>query len=520
MHSGFDTTSNSYYRLLDTLNFNSWHRYLGWFPGDDVDGDPGIIATGVTGRVTQNNSRNIRTIFQRPVTTYAAYGQRSDYQCEKINTGDNYWFYAYNTSTENAHVSDVSDSGGIVKHASLNAGEPGVWEGYLVKNLRSNREQCNKQIGHLLDNVYKWYVKPRIRIPIGLSDTIKVCRIEIIDWDDSVRKSVDLTALNFRRQDTAYSGKYMDEFYFNPNVLSAIEADTSEICPGPPRDPYGWKNSPFKTDFRVYWYGQCDMWIDYIRVENDPAQKLFEDPDIENRIIAEVNFAMADFDPERPNHFYQEEFEFNHSPCIKRVNEIIESESDNDLTFMVNLNVEMYNTVVPYYYDSNRVFGADDIQNYLIDYANIKILIPTTYDLEGYRGAHYPNDLYSRASLNPNTLPVYSQPGNSNLSYDSSKGLLAYTTTPSEYDDWLQYRFDEILGYPWRFTNIFKMCDTIRDNTGIAIMDLHQTHLWYEGGYRLKEPTNQEMEVCANLAVSYGIKGILYFAYDGNVVDD
>lgn len=524
MNSGYDNTSDAYARLSDTFKVNSWHKYGSWFSGDVVDGDPGVIANGVISRLNRNDLRDIRTVFQRPVTTYAAYGQRSDYQCENISHGADYWFYGYNSSEMNTYVGDVPDSGGIVKHASLNGSSPGVWEGYLVKNLRSNREQCNKKIGHLLDNRHKWYLRPRMRIPTGLNDTTKVCRIEIVDWNDTLRKSIELIALNFRAQNSVYSGNYMDKFYFVANVLSAIEIDTNDICPGPAKDPYAWKNEPMKTDYRVYWYGQCDLWIDYIRLEDEPARRLFEG-ELNTQINAEVNFAKANFDPEHPNHFYQEEFEFNHTPCIKEVNRIIETASGSELTFMVNLNLEMYNTVIPFYNDSSRIFSADDIQKYLIDYANIKILMPTTYDLEGFRDnasypTHYPNNLSSRASLSPNTLPVYNQSGNGNLSYDSSKGLLAYKTSISEYDDWIQHRLDNLAGHYWRFSNIMKICDTITKNTGIVLMNLHQSHLWYDGEYRLKEPTNQEMEVCANIAISYGAKGIMYFAYDGNVEDN
>jgi len=521
MHSGFDNTADAYKRLSDTLKINSWHKYGSWFDGDTIDADSNKIAAGVTNRVSQNDIRDIRTVFHRPVTAFAAYGQRSDYQCENISYGADYWFYAYNNSITNTYVSDVSDSGGIVKHASLNAGSPGVWEGYLVKNLRSNREQCNKKIGHLLDNKYQWYLRPRMRIPTGLNDTIKVCRIEIVDWNDTLRKSVELTADNFNTITIPYNGQYMDQFYFlTNNYLSSIKIDTNDICPGSAKDPYSWKNDPMKTDYRVYWYGQCDLWIDYIRLEDEPARRLYEG-ELNAQINAEVNYAKANYNPDHPNYFYQEEFEFNHSPCIKEVNRIIETAPGSDLTFMVNLNVELYNTVVPYYYDSSRFFYADDFRKYLVDYANIKILIPTTYDLDGGTDTYlYPNNLKSRASLSPNTLPVYSQPGNSNLSYDPSKGLLAYTTNPSEYDDWIQYRFDNVQDYNWKFTNIFKLCDTIADRSGIDLMDLHQTHLWNEGSYRLKEPTNQEMEVCANLAVSYGVKGLLYFSYDGNVTDN
>lgn len=53
-----------------------------------------------------------------------------------------------------------------------------------------------------------------MRIPTGLNDTIKVCRIEIVDWNDTLRKSVELTADNFNTITIPYNGQYMDQFTF------------------------------------------------------------------------------------------------------------------------------------------------------------------------------------------------------------------------------------------------------------------------------------------------------------------
>jgi len=280
--------------------------------------------------------------------------------------------------------------------------------GYIVKELKANREQSNQQWGTISGDHYReWYVKPKIRIPIGLPNNTAVCRIEVFNWDSSMIRSVEITVKEFKDQNNNYDGQYMDEYYFEPNtnILSAIKLNPGEICPGPQKEFWNWNDVRIKTDYRVYWYGQCDMWIDYVRVENLQAKQLFEDPFINAKIVSEVKSAMLNYDDMRPNNFYQEEFEFNTNPCRKRVVEIINSVSEGKLTLMPNLNAELYNCVVPHY--ELNAFTASDIEKYLIDYANLKILVPTSYCLEGSEDAnHYPTSLYSRASLSPNTLPV------------------------------------------------------------------------------------------------------------------
>jgi hypothetical protein len=117
------------------------------------------------------------------------------------------------------------------------------------------------------------------------------------------------------------------------------------------------------------------MWIDYIRVENEPARRLYEG-ELNTEIIAEVNFAMADFDPERPNHFYQEEFEFNNLPCIGYVNKIIEDETQGKLTLMANLQYNMFRYHVPP--DANGYvehFSPARLKKYLVDSAGLDIIL-------------------------------------------------------------------------------------------------------------------------------------------------
>ncbi|MGB3019507.1 MAG: hypothetical protein WBC65_17005, partial [Ignavibacteria bacterium] len=535
MHAGFhpsdqcSTEFSSYNFLKDTLGFNSWHRYGCWFPGDNVFGDSTAIAQGIANTLSQNNSHGLRTIFDRPIIRYLAYGQRSDYQCEQIPTGSDYYFHSFDSSVTNSNVHDMNDysfngGGAKVKHAGLNGSIPGSLQGYIVSHLRSNREQCNRIIDHTRDDNYNWYVRPRIRVDSAFVNDntnleAKICRIDILDWNGDLTESVILRAMNFRESlSSIYNANYADTFSFISwgNDTTDLILEPTQLCPDPIKNSFDWGES-IEVDFRVYWYGNCDMWIDYIRLEDEPAKQLFEVSTVNryltNRLSSEINLALSNYnatDP-IPNNFYNEEFEFNMTPCTQKLSKIIDSVSQGRLSMMVNLNMDMYNAHIPRFWE-NHIFTAYDFKKYLIDSSKITTILPNPYFLEGW----LQNDTFvgnNRESYNPNTLPVYSEfPG---VSYDPRIGLLAYPTSPTQYDSWLQFNLDE-RDFAFDFLNVMKITDELSKITSVDIIDLHQSHMWNQWNHKLKEPTNEELEMTANLALSYGAKGFMYFAYNGN----
>jgi hypothetical protein len=477
MHSGADSSNintgcnpdfsqNLYSILRDTLRFNAWHRYGCWFDNDVPLGNIGVISQGITNTLTQNNQHGLRTIFDRPISRYVCYGQRSDYECEKISQYNDYYFHSFKNSITNTYVSDFADynfngAGAKVKYCSFNAGGPGVWSGYIVKDLISNREQCNRVIDHTRDDIYDWYVKPRIRIDTAFANNpnnqeVKVCRIEMIDWNDNLVKSVDIRVKNFKNLNLRYLGDYIVEYYYLPYGDTAnLNLSPTDLCPetSPMKRFNEWVRDTIKTDFRVFWYGVCEMYIDRIRVENLPAKQLFDrDQRLMDQIEAEVNLA-SNFDPTNPipNNFYNEEFEFNMTPCNQELSKIIDSISQEKISLMVNINMDMYNVHIPNY---EQIFEPADFKKYLLDNSKIKIILPNPYYLEGWEDS----DTIGNPSKNPNTLPVYSHW--QGIGYDISKGLLTYPASPAEYDIWLQNQLDDQPSY-YNFKTVMKKYDEI-----------------------------------------------------------
>ncbi len=251
------------------------------------------------------------------------------------------------------------------------------------------------------------------------------------------------------------------------------------------------------------------MWIDRIRVEDFPAHELLtlHTPKVEEWIRAEVqDIAMAEIGTgnESPYKFYIEEFEMNHLPCIGYLNKKIIEYSGGRLSLMVNYNHDLIKAFIPNSWI--KLFSASQAKKYLIDSAGLREIFTECYNLEGWRNNEHNG---GRESYVPNTLY-------NGQDYQLNSGLLVYKKSPSEYDDWIQQHFDDYSLPGLNLKHIFQFSDSISKSANIPFFNLTQVHMWCSPGHMLKEPTNEEIELINTLAVSYGAKGILYFAWDSN----
>lgn len=394
MHSGIDT-NYVYYPQLGT---NGWHKYTaplnwGWpgIPNDNYNQPASAYRDAVIQRMDSNKNRGFRSVMDRPKIEYLAFGQRSDYQCEDSNHLDHdLWFYSYKNHNVGFDYQDNTSfgNGQWVKKCQVYPDNPGTNPGYVVKDLRANREQANRYWPPwIADSAYAWYVMPRIRIDtsiLSINSNTKVCAVIIHDWNGNTVDSVDILANYFRDVNQPYDGHYIDEYYFpDSNKLKIFQG---VICPGNRKDFGNWVSDTIKTDFRVYWYGLCDMWIDYVRVENLPAHQLFKGQ-WDNAIREETQIAKHGYNSANPipNNFYIEEFEFNIVPAMSYVDSIIQDESNNELSLMVNLNYPLFSAHIPPDGSGNRYeLSAAYLNDHLVNKAHLKYLVNMSYPLEGF----------------------------------------------------------------------------------------------------------------------------------------
>ncbi len=521
-----DAWAGSNILLKDTLKLNTWHKYSGYFTGgwihsvyggeihDSIFTDSSLYYDGIKSLMANNyEDKGLKTIMDRPKISYLAWGQRSDYQCEKTIADADYWFYTYTThDSGNFHDSvdnSIHGDGEKVRYCQPNPGNPSLNSGWIVKDLKANREQINRGWNYEQnDDSHEWYVLPRIRIDSSFAANPgnfnkPVCKIIVLDFNENTIKSVTLKISNFKKTiDSIYHGNYLEEYFPQTGDTNLIISPGGKFNP----DSAFVGNGNCKVDFRIWYYGECAMWIDRVRVENQVAHDLlngYYEQSGREWIRWECNLAL-----ENPNYirnFYIEEFEFSAIPCIKYVNEKIKQITDNQLSLMVALNYDLFRVHTPLYPDHQ--FTASQINKYLIQEAGLKTYFSNVYALEGWEG-NETTDYYHlnrQRSHHPSTLY--------NGNYNSSTGILSHLiNSPSIYDDSLQCSLDEGLGGT-KFTHMMKLNDEISKESGVPSINLAQAHLHFISTHKLKEPSNEELNLITNLAVSYGAKGIMYFTF-------
>ncbi|MBE2216944.1 MAG: hypothetical protein IAE90_01995 [Ignavibacteria bacterium] len=530
-----DNYYSDYHLLRDSMNMNLWHRYTGdsvidgkHLPrglsfGDLINVSSDVYKSDIERQLTSNQENGFKSWLQRPKIEWLCYGQRSDYQCERdIETDDNLWFYSFG-----AHYtgSDITDEG--VKVVQCIAGRDKA--GWVARKLKANNEQCSKNEGEnawMDDSQCGWIVKPRIRLDPAFVNNpanrnVPVCSLSIVNDRGEVIKNVILKAKNFLI-DNVYDGKYIEEFRY-------YEGDDSLFISGAWGDSGPWSSrgndttdavipNVCKADIQLYWYGNCNFRVDYIRVDNTAADELFRGR--RDKWIEEES-QLAKFNSSAVK-FYIELFKFNNIPCIKYVNDKLKTINSNT-DIITDFFWAYYTAHIPWSlaihgkWSTSTHFDADNIiKNYIFPVGITEFLIET-YPLTG--SERFPLD--SNFSKIPNTLPIISGPG-----------IIAYPVEPEEYDNWLQDQLDYSV-YPnppssggssseaqWRDPGYFrwtlKLASEISQKTGINWINIPQAHLWWKPPFEVRrEPTNEELELMANLALSYGAKGLMYFYWNG-----
>ena len=391
----------------DYFGMNLWHRYInekydsvmgrkvptGWDYNfgngphlDNLNAHINDYKNVVTGVLGENAENEMITLMHRPKIDWLCYGQRSDYQCEKKQYVNPYlWFYSFqeNVGQSKRDNSQYGD-GQYVLHCSQNiipdGGQSYMSEGSVLSRLRCNNQQTKNEKGWKYDKESLWYVKPSIRIDSNVAHNLQnpnVCKIKVIASDgQTVLKEVIIRANDFLDGNDEYNGRYLEEFYFPIGTNLTIDSAWGDAGAW---DSRGNGTCGNEADIQVYWYGNCDMWIDYIRVDNDVAHRLLKgnDPQFEQWLEWEADdiggHTYGGF--HSPYRFYIEELEFNNVPCIEYVNKKLQYHSSPDtVDMMVCFYWANFTNHLPYdhavtngYWKENVKFDAETLHEVFMD---------------------------------------------------------------------------------------------------------------------------------------------------------
>ncbi|HEX2787945.1 MAG TPA: hypothetical protein VHP32_08570 [Ignavibacteria bacterium] len=516
---GTKLMNDTFTTYLNSLNINALQRYG---TGEDFDDADGGFFTPVS-NYKNNLEYTLRQSDAVLQTNYAlylhrekivrpAYGQSSKYQSE-YNSSDlkNKIIkpgYGYLTSeTGKIEIDNLNGNIQTVRKCLTNSQRAG----YVVKDLYENLEQVNdlssshyysdrKSNSKLASCTnLRWYIKPRIRIEQTFANNpnnknVNVFRLDIIGFSGNLVKSVEIKASNFLNNGY-YDGGYLENYFNLNDTTMSILADI--LNNGANQDNY--VNS--KIDYRIYWYDNVDMWIDYVRIDDEWAHFLIEDPD--DRIPSDINrwqfnqkirdeaeqiAAMNGF-----GYFYMDEFKYNNIACVAEVNKRIKQYNPN--TGLVPVVCEvciqwgsgLKNTPELHaVYDSLHSSGAvTDIL--LTDIYPISTNIPVPYNLSLPNDTTYPGTVEYILAEN---REQYNDKLSSVITNATLFGLENFKNASLK-----AKQYGWTLCYGTQIHTFENFNCTSKDFTG------------------LREPTNEEIKFQSNLALAYGAKQVFHFIY-------
>ncbi len=254
-----------------------------------------------------------------------------------------------------------------------------------------------------------------------------------------------------------------------------------------------------RVDYRIYWYGEAEVLLDYVRIDDEWAHFLFADPNgklqgnkyrFGERIESEVK-ALSDL----PGfgYFYLDEFYYNNIPCVAEVLRRIKSVNPNTGIMMLGPPAVGIAAGIKNELSWQETYDYMESQGLLADFA-----LTQTYPFFDYLPLP-PNLRRPDVNLFPGTVKY---------------------TVASDNEDYNDAINNEAITH----RNIFKtIADKLRRKSGLAFVSTIQTHSVetnfiyaptcdripdYE---RKREPTNEEISLQAYYSMTYGAKQIHYF---------
>ncbi|MCE1166393.1 MAG: hypothetical protein LWX07_13425, partial [Bacteroidetes bacterium] len=459
-----------------------------------------------------NGDINIQNgFYERRTIKTLCEAQRSTYETEdSVKYG-----FRNDITPKTGNIYGPDGYGASGRWAQYGANSPG----YLVSGLIVNGEQSDNYkfcgAGPRDDSI--WYVKPRMRIDSAdvyrLYDSV-IARIEIYNFEGDTCKTINMTGKNFVFGNP-YNGRYIEEFNFynNPNPL-AISGDMQHLNKGAVAEfdsTYHIRNC--KVDYRIWWTGRCNLWVDYVRLDDFRAHQLFKTGS--NYYIDKLDQEINAF-KDKAFIFYEDEIRYNNIPALKLVSERIKSITGTPANFAVlafpSINGAVYNTAL---YNNDR----SALMKQFLDSVSVRYLLGEAYPVctKGDDGGntdffcYYPPNLSSAANckqidfLKASSSYVYTNAiqqrfGANTGNYDITQSMKSFS-----YTAYLN-KMSEIAN-----TRNLPMISSIQAHSLLKINSSNKL----TSDFNLREPTNEEIGAMTFMALCYGSKGIIYFDYPG-----
>ena len=531
------------------LNYNAMHGYCGHFERDTLDYHDGgfydarSVYESYIDQIISNwhtNQPYNSLILEREKVLRAAFGQRSTYQAELRDLNNTLCTlktpgYGYDLHEIGQDENDTwysSHFGETVKarHCFPNttpdgdgAGTPGG--GYIVRHLFENCEQVNYTAydidysnssgRRLMSDIkypgYRWFVKPRMRIDSVYAKTHLYDPVVSVITKNFGGVTIDSTVIkciNFLKQisptEYQYNGSYLERYYNMDKQDSSLSVVAMFLADPAQHNEKGYtlnlENS--QVDYQVYWHGIVDVWLDYVRVDDEWAHYLFTDLDgnlpiqinpwrFGQRISDEVS-AFAN----EPGfgYFYSDESGYNTLPCVAEVNRIVRTLSNNRTGLIEATNEGMLTH--PDIAGLKNPPSGSDLLNYMYDIGAIKDVLMYTFYPYNIDRPLPANITVPNKKVYPSTVRFHCAPSN------------------DLFNDTMNMQNADFLGINWlrRASTLAKNHNLLYSQT--MQINADQLNLRNDpNGWGEREPLTEEISMQCYLGMAFGAKRIIQYSY-------
>jgi len=504
----YDQTKNVDWGWYGEHNINTWQ---GWFIGDKEK--------EVLGKL---NTNNLFGYFQPDTLRWLGYGKAVIHEAEITDIHYNpVGRFRYNTHWCGQDYTDNTSFGGgkRVRYFDKNAScaDEDNPPGTILKDVNENGVHSVSGISN--DPIYepvfphrdpsqfyfvdRWYIKPRMRIESteAFSDPPKdVARVIIRAFNGDILRDVLIRTIHFRDPSgSSYNGQYLEDFYQLPIFVSADSINRGRST--------NWQDftqlSSCQIDYEIYWYGEVSVWIDYVKVMDQPAENLLgEDNLYRNRIKEKVQALFTEDSGNKMQGFYMEEIEYSQLTCLKFLQDYLQSEFPD-----AGNKVKMIALINEYSYLRN-IKERDPIADYTEYILKIQ---PPAFMFTGYMFWYRDNliDRYYAAYLPENvsfSFPSYCP--------QEIRGQISasYPDIQRPYAQYIGRMQDTIFD---RYVDSVRMFKTICDNNSIPFhLVPNICAITYADVQNMREPMNSELSAQICIALCYGAKGVMPYAWD------
>lgn len=497
------------------LNFNGIHMY-DW--GSDKFGQfiPALTTTQINNLnelIYRSDTSGLKTVFERTKITRLCYGQRLEYEVVQ-NTGDSVTNFGFCYKNRDSNVGSYqTDSGRTVLHSETNPTlESPNSAGWLCKDIYENMQHTDLYYFLQSADTADWFLKPMMRIrqtDFNVNSTTPVVAIISYNFRGYPIDTVVIRVNNFRNSSGNYEGNYTNSYTFlinNDSLIVKGSLDSNSTISGLNYgyggnegvngfDRYNVKQC--KVDFRVYWFGQVDVWFDKLTVDDRFANILFN-PNTSLNYDSNIEDEVSHFG-DSLDIFFADELVYSQLPCFKYVQDKLRTlNSGTKLSYAISNNLNHYS-----------LRNEDNVFNYHLSETNPDII-----------------------QIDAHAFPVYDNQGavpiNAIQNYDS-RIPQAWRATNDNYNNYLQ----KVLGYRGYYSDfpnegsfIYQITTThdqvAQMTTPAKFIVQPQIQHWMSadatgfksGGNR--EPLNEEIQVQAGIAIAHGAESLSWFTFESD----